>query len=278
MTSKNGELPEPLALADEELAVAKPTQDFVESWLSKNGVLLELKVASLFRKNLPKSISSSVSHGRIYIDQESGNTLRECDVVVNFTVVMRHEITLTIWLIIECKSSMKSPWVFYRGDKASRWSERYEERFNSKTSNEFNFQSVIGLPSIQLFDVQNKNFSYSVGTATNENDSKDKRNLAREAILQVLSATKGVMDDSLLPNDRPAGVIFIPIVVTKAEMFSVSLIEDGELQVTPTDSELVINRFISVNGNVDSSWVIQESKIEDTIKDFCQGLEYIDYN
>lgn len=264
---------------EEVLPEGISSQSAVTSWLANNGVLLEMKVASDFRRHLTTIPFKDISHGRIYLDEESGEKLRESDVVVHVDLILNSNISLVLWLIIECKSSLKGKWVFYRSDDLTHYSEKYNDLFLTRSTDDFNFQSLGGLSSIPIFDLAHKPFSYSVVTAfTGENENKDKRNLARDAILQVLSATKGVSLDSILPQDRKAAAVFLPMVVTKSEMFSARLLDTGEISVEPTYRELVINRYKSLDGTLDAIWVIHESQIEAVIQEFASELRNFFYN
>lgn len=254
------------------------SQVAVSAWLANHGVILEMKVASDFRRYLPQSIDTTVTHGRMYLDEDLEEKLRESDIVVHVNKHFGVNSILTLWLIIECKSSVKGQWVFYRSDERTPYSQTYDNLFVSKTNQDFNFSNLGGMRSIPIFNVENQPFSYSVITAfTGENEGKDQRNPARDAILQVLSAAKGVGLDSILPEDRQSAVLFLPIVITRADMFSVELLENGEIRVEPTNRELVINRYKSLDGTLDAIWVIHESQIENVIREFSEGLGYLFY-
>lgn len=264
---------------EEVLPEGISSQSAVTSWLENNGVLLEMKVASDFRRHLATIPLKDISHGRIYLDEEDGEKLRESDVVVHVDLILNSNISLVLWLIIECKSSLKGKWVFYRSDHLTHYSEKYNDLFLTRSTDDFNFQRLGGLSSIPIFNLANKPFSYGVVTAlTGDNENRDKRNLARDAILQVLSATKGVSLDSILPQDRKAAAVFLPMVVTKSEMFSARLLDTGEIGVEPTYRELVINRYKSLNGILDAIWVIHESQIEAVIQEFASELRNFFYN
>ncbi|MBI3429563.1 MAG: hypothetical protein HY050_05830, partial [Actinobacteria bacterium] len=109
------------------------TETKIKGWLDTQGTVLELTVASKFQTALgPDTIRSSVFHGRHYRDKDpltSEDKFREIDVVVRATPIIRPNSTLTLWLILECKSRTKHPWVFYRSSELTDAYIKYEDAF-----------------------------------------------------------------------------------------------------------------------------------------------------
>lgn len=257
--------------------------DFMKSWIEEHGVALEMKVAGAFRSRTGNGLSfSSVDHGRTYIsiDPSSGaQKIREIDVVVKRTKITMGDVWITVWLIIECKSSKAYPWVLYR-DSAQFTGHRYDpfgSLWGLKFDENVNPLNIGGFSSSEILAGYGVVSCYSVTTASPTDNRGNQRNSFREAVLQVLSAVKGVTEDALLDDYHKQIHVFIPIVVTSAPMFSITLALDGTYSISETDRALFHGRIDSENAEPNSVWVITESNLDQFADEILTSLEFLEY-
>ena len=265
--------------------------DKIMRWLETQGTILELTVARKFQEALGRnSYARNVSHGRYYLDRDpitSEDKFREIDVVVRATPIIRPSLSLSIWLILECKSRIKHPWIFYRSSELTSYSIKFEEAFLIKKNRDFDSGAIVGLRDVSIFKITRSPFSIGgVAALSKETDeaspaphggiSNDSRNGVRDAILQVLSATEGISSEVGLDMDGLITAILVPIVVTKAPMFAVTLDDSGEPRLEPISRELVITRSSLNDGNLKYVWVIHESEIDGLSAEFAECLPYIE--
>jgi len=256
----------------------------IENWLDSQGVTLELSVASKFKVALANNRMSAVFHGRIYRDRDPDTSLekfREIDIVVRSTPLITPAMDLSLWLILECKSSDKYPWVFFRSSDLTDSAQKYEDAFLVKKNRQFNSSAIIGLRQSPIFNIAGVPFSTGGISAFSKEKSEvenESRNFVREAILQVLSATKGVSQDSNPVSEGIAASIFVPVIITKSPMFIVNLNEAGELQIESVVRELVVTRSRLNEYGRNSVWVIHENEIDKVVSEFTSSLSHISYN
>lgn len=224
-----------MTVSDEQNARAEPSQkavveDKIMDWLETQGTILELTVASKFQKHLGfNSYARNVSHGRLYRTKDpitAEDKFREIDVVVRTTPITNVNQSLSIWLIFECKSRIKHPWIFYRSSESTNFGTKYEDAFLVLSNTKFDSKAIGGLHDVSLFNIERAPFStggvaaltkdFQEPTDSSRNSStNDSRNGVREAILQVLSATEGVSKEIGLVSEGLIAAILVPIVVTR---------------------------------------------------------------
>ena len=271
-----------------EDAVTPSGEDHVKSWLKKHGVALEMKVAGAFRKQLSTTgIWSNVDHSRNYVDRNpltDDATLRESDVVVRMTKRTVNNVWVSLWLIAECKSSSKDAWVLYRGSWDAQPSplKEFEEGWEIRKANAVNMTNVEGWTETRLLNSTHLEYCYSA-TSTNDSTQPKKgqsgnaKNYAREAILQVLSAVKGVAADTPITDDHLTVAIFVPIVITSAPLFVVTLQPNGDYEVKPTTRELLVGRFTAENEFPRAVWIINEADIDNFAIEYKEALTHLIY-
>ena len=112
---------EDLSIASQEVSSEIELEARILDRLNKQGVILELTVARNFQRILgPNRFDSNIYHSRHYrdIDPRTAEVkFREIDVVVHVTPIYNPHLSLSLWLILECKSKMTSPWVFFRSSE-----------------------------------------------------------------------------------------------------------------------------------------------------------------
>jgi hypothetical protein len=256
----------------------------IKNWLDAQGVTLELSVASKFEVALTKTPLTAVFHGRIYRDRDPATSVdkfREIDVVVRSTPLMTPIIDLTLWLIMECKSSDKYPWVFYRSSDLSHYATKFEDAFIVKRNQDFKSDALLGLRNVPIFNIAGVPYStggISVFSKDKSDSESESRNFVREAILQVQSAANGVSQDSINRSEHISASIFVPIVITKSPMFKVNLSEAGEVQIEGIQRELVLTRSRLNDGAINNVWVIHESEVDTVVSEFTSALSNISFN
>jgi hypothetical protein len=286
MTENTEQIPQ-LEVVSETSMEAK-----IKGWLDNQGTILELAVASKFQAALGRdTYTNSVYHGRHYRDTDPltlEDKFREIDVVVHATPVFTPTTNLSLWLILECKSRTKHPWIFYRSSERTQTYAKYEDVFMVMSNRAFNSRGILGLRGVSIFNIEGIPFSTGgVAALTRENDElpgdsrnavRDSRNAVRDSILQVLSATKGISLEVGMDAEGLTASILVPIVVTKTSMFTVTLDEAGAPKIESTLRELVVTRSKLDDGNLKYVWVIHESQIDELVSEFATCLPNIDLN
>jgi hypothetical protein len=256
----------------------------VKAWLDSHGVALEMRVAAAFRRELQSAgIWSNVDHGRIYVadDSESGSTkLREADVVVRATrQTTFSEVWFNLWLVAECKSSTKDPWVLYRGSWRSQPSPltTFAEGWEIRASDDFNANNVGGWTDERLLNSTHMNYCYSIASTNNPDRNGNSKNHARDAVLQVLSAVKGVAKDTPVQAHHLTAAIFVPVIVTSAPLIVVTLLDDGTYRLDDTSRELLVGRFNSDETSARAIWVVNDQEIDHFAAEYASAVTRLDY-
>lgn len=288
-----------LAVVPEEAGLNRK----IMKWLETQGTILELTVARKFLEALGgNSYERNVSHGRYYRDRDpitSENKFREIDVVVRTTPITRPSLSFSIWLILECKSRDKHPWIFYRSSELTRYSIRFEDAFLIMKNCDFDSAAIAGLRDVSIFKIGGSPFSTGGVAAllkakdeatptprdeksedsrnrVRDEKSENSRNGVRDAILQVLSATEGISSEVGLDMEGLITAILVPIVVTKAPMFAVTLDDSGNPRLEMITRELVITRSSLDDGKLKYVWVVHESEIDALSREFAGCLPHIE--
>ena len=251
----------------------------VEKWLEKHGVTLEMNVARALRAQLGTShLNWDVDLGRHYIDDdpETGRAkLRECDVVIRATKGHHGQAWLSTWLTIECKSSKADPWVFYRASdhidawaqtlSATAWSVRVGQGLHEK--------NIAGWGGNTLVMATTRN-CYAAASTSDPHKDQSRPNHARDAMMQAISASRGVTLD--IPAEDNTAAIVIPVVVTAAPMFAVELTDNGHT-VTETTREVVQVRFAPGDDELSKVWVVHSSEVDALAHDFIEVAGALEY-
>ena len=255
----------------------------VRKWMESHGVGLEMKVAGAFRKKLGFGrFMSSVDHSRNYngLDHSSGTyKTRETDVVVRLTKSLYGNIWITTWLILECKSSKDSPWVlFYDSAQPSvirsdplpyLWDLKHlEDMFSS---------SILGAGQSPLLAGYGVGTCYSVATAKDTDSKGNQKNDARDSVLQVLSAVKGVGEDAVLSDTHRQLNIFIPIIITSAPISTITLLMDGTYEVGEAGKGLFLGSLDSKPEIPRGVWIVRESELEMFVDEIIEQIQDLDY-
>lgn len=260
-------------------------EEKIRRWLDTEGTILELTVASKFQAVLGRNgYTHAVQHARHYRDKDPltlEDNFREIDVVVQAIAVHTPRTVLSLWLILECKSRTNYPWVFYRSSELTSDFNSYKNAFAVMSNREFSLEAIVGLRDVSIFKIDG--IPYSTGGTTaifkgSDGLAGDSRNGVRDAILQVLSATHGLSQDVGLESEGLIATILVPIVVTKAPMFTVTLDESGAPKIESTLRELVITRSKLDGGSLKYVWVIHESQIDNLCTEFAASLPHISLN
>jgi hypothetical protein len=286
MSETDEENPQP------EVSSKPPIEAKIRDWLDTQGTILELTVASKFLAVLgPNTYAHNVYHARHYRERDPltlEDKFREIDVVVQATPIFTQTTHLTLLLILECKSKKNFPWVFYRSSEHTDDFTDYEDAFVVMRNRDFSSRAIVGLRDISIFNIQGIPYSTSGAAALTKEADKlkgdsrngggDFRNGVRDSILQVLSATDGISKEVGLNSKRLMAAILVPIVVTKAPMFTVTLDDSGAPKIESTFRELVVTRSKLDAESLKYVWVIHESQIDDICSEFAASLPRISLN
>lgn len=235
-----------------------------------------MKVAGAFRRQLATpGIWSNVDHSRDYVGKKpvTGEAiLRETDVVVRMTKQTINDVWISLWLIAECKSSSKDPWVLFRGSWDSQLSplRAFEDGWEIRKSEGLDLAKLEGWTGTRLLNSTHLQYCYSAA-------STSERNYARDAILEVLSAVEGVADDTPITSDHLTAAIFVPVVITSAPLFAVTLQQDGNYEVKPTTRELLVGRFTAENQVPRAVWIVSGAEVDDFAIEYTQALTHLIY-
>jgi hypothetical protein len=258
---------------DEHGPLGGEAQAHVERWLRAHGVTLEMKVAGAMRDSL-SGFTATVDHARAYIDADpvtGAQKLREIDVVARVTVQFG-DVYVALWVVAECKSSNKTPWLLYRSPAPTDFplDSIAKQVWKTKISGTADsgrvggvFRTVLSAPAQSC---------YSIASTQGGNNEK---NHAMDAVQQVLSATDGALRD--LSGDMYGNVIsvYVPVIVTSAPLFAMVSIEP-DLEIEATDIELLYGRF-SPDETLRAVWVIHESALSEFARQVARTAAYLDY-
>jgi len=255
----------------------------VRSWMEKNGVGLEMKVAGAFRRKLGFGrFMSSIDHSRTYsgFDPSSGTyKSRETDVVVKLTKALYESTWITTWLIIECKSSKDSPWVLYydSAQPSVIRSDPLSYLWDLKCLEDVFSSSILGVGHSPLLAGYGVATCYSVATAKVTDSKGNQKNDSRDSVLQVLSAVKGIREDALLSDTHRQLHIFIPIIITSAPITTITLLMDGTYEVGEADRGLFLGSLDSKPENPRGVWIVRESDLDHFVDEVIDQIHELNY-
>lgn len=255
----------------------------VKHWMDLNGVGLEMKVAGAFRKQLPNGrFMSSVQHSRTYtgFDESSGvQKVRETDVVVKLTKLIMNKLLLTTWLIIECKSSKDSTWILHY-DSAQQpifTQVPFGGLWDLKHHQSIAASNIMGNTQTGMLSGNGISSCYAVSATRDSNARGNQKNDARDAIMQVLSASKGVQEEVELEDGFAQLHIFIPVVVTNAPIVNVTLQLNGECKFSEAKRGLFLGNLSSESREQKGAWVVQSSDLEEFVIEILGKIHSLDY-
>jgi hypothetical protein len=114
-------------------------------------------------------------------------------------------------------------------------------------------------------------------SSTNTKDGGNQRNHARDALLQASSAVLGVAEDVHTEHDHTTAVILMPVVVTAAPLFAVSLADDGTPHAQRTTHEVITARFGGDDEDARQVWVVSSDWLDDLVREFSLLAEHLEY-
>lgn len=239
-----------------------------------------MDVARAFRAQLDRNpnLSSDLDLGRHYIDYDPETAavkLRERDVVVRATKSHHGRAWMSAWLSIECKSSKADPWVFYRASgRIDLWPKTLAETaWTLVVGNGLAQGEITGWPGNQLITATVNN-CYGAASTSDRTQNGNRPNHARDAIMQAISASRGVARD--IPDEDNAAAIVIPVVVTAAPMVAVELTAEGH-KLIDTTREVVSIRYAPGDDVLSKAWVVHESEVGALATDFVNLAAALEY-
>lgn len=204
--------------------------DGVGRWLEKSGHAFELRTARSFRGGGARPVTMSFS----YTDPNSG-ALREGDVLAEFSWTAMNDTPASVEVVVECKSGRDHPWVafydrvFAGGSALEDWVYNAHGPFVGVI--EPLAEAWIGTPPFDATRVA----SHLVAAHT-----KDSRNLASDAVRQVLSAAEGRWQRYVQRQSQdPRGCVIVPVIVTGARLVECQLDTDGCVRLAEVSSVVV---------------------------------------
>lgn len=249
-------------------------QAHVERWLKAHGVTLEMKVAGALRGNLD-GFNTTVDHARAYVDTDpitSSQKLREIDVIAR-TTVQFGDVYVALWIVVECKSSNKTPWVLYRNPSLSRLplDSIAKQVWKTRVSGAADGGRVGGTYRSPLLSSPAQS-CYSIASTQGGNNE---RNYAMDAVQQVLSAADGALRDLSVDTYGNVVSVYIPVVVTSAPLFVMTSVEPDPT-IESTEMELLYGRF-SPDDTLKAIWVVHESAINRFASKVEKTVALLDY-
>ena len=196
--------------------------DTVLDWLRKGGYPIEYEVARQLR-----GAGFSVEQGRHYPDTIEAGKSRDVDVLALF----RHaesDRTVNVMPVVECKAARGKAWVVLTTDAAEPgpW-EPVATPTLAYALGEMPQLLPLALPL-------SRPYGYSVIEARDPDQSDQKRDrprdLAHNALEQVMSAAVGIVQGQ--GDDE---TLMIPIVVTEAQLFRLTITEPGKEDLSAVD-------------------------------------------
>lgn len=260
-----------------------PVIQRIRTWMQSFGVGLEMQVAGAFRKKLPHGqFMSSVEHSRTYtgFDASSGiHKIRETDVVVKLTRMVMGDVWITSWIIVECKSSKKAPWVLYY-DSAQLPNvpgTPFNNLWQIRQHDDLNLHNILGSDQSSLLSSYGTATCYSTSSARDSGADGNQKNDARDAMLQVWSATKGIMNFAFLTDGFNQFHIFIPVIVTAADLCSITLQLNGETTISEISRGLFLGQMEDVSQDPKGTWIVQANHLEEFVDEIINDLHGLDY-
>ena len=230
----------------------------VDAWLEKDGAALELRTERALAR-----AGYRTRHSTYYDDPGTGKA-REIDVVASrtgWTMLGGHSLTL----VVECKSSAEHPWVLFRSRQdptqgfvdlmVTRGVDGLGDRARPVRPSR---TVAFDCPLLAPFGTTTVYAAKAVGI---------KANVAHQALEQVLSAASAVANlaqADLSGRQESSFVVVIPIVVTAAPLFVVSLGPDGAFHRERVSRALMLHQ----GGTSDSSppnavWLWDAAALDD---------------
>ena len=186
---------------------------------------------------------------------------------------------LTTWLIIECKSSKDSTWILHYDSAQSTiftqvpFGGLWDLKFHSSITP----SNVMGSTQAGMLSGNGISSCYAV-SATRDSDARgNQKNDARDAIMQVLSASKGVQADAKLEDGLAELHIFIPVVVTNAPIVNVTLQLNGECDFSEAKRGLFLGNPSPESREQKGAWVVHSSDLEEFVIEILGTLHSLDY-
>jgi len=225
----------------------------VKKFLAESGFPLEIKVAIAFRN---KRIL--VQQAVFYVDVNTG-ALREMDVLAYARKTMPEHmdrVAVELRMVIECKRSGQ-PWLLFIGDE--RFS-RSRQHFESLDILEYHEAKLVEARSADDMPVISH-----VGDVAYRLSSTGQKDNAFPAVQQVNSAVLGLKRELPAREDyrgEPKVVVFVPVIVTDAPLFSCRVNSDGDIVPEAVDKGLLLTRLRS-GDRLQSIWVVNDKGLED---------------
>lgn len=248
------------------MAESEGARTQVERWLRDSSAALELRVAAAFGKRVG---ARQVSHATLYLDTDRSETVRETDVVAT-----AFGDDLAITAIVECKATKDFPWVVYTADRLSEaGADSFRDslvRRGTDASVKASEYDALGHQLIYPLD-------FRIGYHVAVTSPKDDRNMAWDAVRQVVDAVHGLSDvrhSPLLKGKRRADHWFVPIVVTTSPLFTVYLdAQTGaptaeEVHWVPLLAQVPVKPWHPISATTATMgtagvWIADESRVDD---------------
>ncbi|MDH5432955.1 MAG: hypothetical protein OEY19_03355 [Gammaproteobacteria bacterium] len=256
----------------------------IKDWLIRTGYPLELFVYEYFLKKKYLCDKSS-----IYSDIESG-TKREIDVTAYQHGPSFEACSYSLQLLIECKKSDK-PLLVLAEDKSS---ERYEQFFGNDVFVDLSLPGLFAYSHLkeQTKAERRKNIGlfsdsvplgYSIIPAFEKSDNKIYKGImGLTKANEYYRSEHKVFFDSIRSKEIPEidFLLLMPLLVIDAPLYTVSIDNDGELQVTETDWASLTVHLPWNLGKSDSErkcniQVIKKEKLDDVVCSIENLLHYI---
>jgi hypothetical protein len=226
-------------------------QPKIEKWLDERGYSLEMRVAQTLRRN-----ALSVIQSEFYLDPDSKQP-RETDAVA-YQDRRRETKQLLVAMVVECKVSTDKPWVLFT--QAHEYSPELSIQRHAAT---FYTQGPI-IRVAQLNEAQTlgmfalpERVGYSLVVALGDQNDK-----AYAALMSVLSATKGIVEDlKRRSSSQSLHAFALPIIVVKGKLFESFLDAEGSMRIEEISKGTLLwrNRVLGV---VSTITIVPESAFE----------------
>lgn len=257
----------------------KSLEEAVSTWVEKNGIGFELKVASLIKTMFKAAgINLNMTHSRQYedFDEELGRKkLREVDLVAQITKQIAKDFYIHTWLVVECKNH-SNPFVLYRNTEPSTLMsfQPLGDIWNLKNSGEFLLENIHGATTSEFLNSKNNIWCYSLNSKVEEKS----RNIALDGFWQVNSAVKGIMKQAALTPSVPRELhIFVPVLATTAPLINLQLNIEGEITQQLTHRELLVSQPHHDSGKPLATWIVDKEGLESLVNDWIAFNNQLDY-
>jgi hypothetical protein len=208
----------------------------VKAWLDDEGMSLEMRVAREFQQRRFRVVQSE------YFRDQDSQVLREIDVSALLIEPLR-PFTLHIGALVECKVSLKKPWVAFVTPRprlspvaavaqrlATPLGEQWLDRLSKDTT-------VQGLPLMS----QRPQSGYGLATAFIDRQDPNRKDYAYEAVMKAMKAASASAGGSRYQKEHLCGVYF-PVVVLGGRLFEASLDGARETVVAEVARSQLITR------------------------------------